>query len=59
MIGGMNNLKELKPGDTISLISEDGREYTYAVFANFPVGDAAATGGSGISRSRRRGRSGE
>lgn len=31
------NLKDLNPGDTISLISDDGREYTYEVFANFPV----------------------
>ena len=35
--GVFANLKDLKPGDTISLISQDGREYTYEVFANFPV----------------------
>jgi LPXTG-site transpeptidase (sortase) family protein len=30
-------LDELQPGDTISVISEDGVEYTYEVFDNFPV----------------------
>ena len=35
--GVFANLNDLQPGDTISLISEDGREYTYEVFANFPV----------------------
>ncbi len=35
--GVFGNIKDLKPGDTISLISQDGREYTYEVFANFPV----------------------
>jgi LPXTG-site transpeptidase (sortase) family protein len=29
--------EELEVGDTIQLISEDGREYTYEVFTNFPV----------------------
>lgn len=35
--GVFANLNDLQPGDTISLISDDGREYTYEVFANFPV----------------------
>ncbi len=35
--GVFANLIDLNPGDTISLISDDGREYTYEVFANFPV----------------------
>jgi LPXTG-site transpeptidase (sortase) family protein len=35
--GAFANLNELKAGDTIRLISEDGSEYVYKVFANFAV----------------------
>ncbi len=30
-------LDQLQPGETISVTSEDGKEYTYEVFDNFPV----------------------
>jgi LPXTG-site transpeptidase (sortase) family protein len=35
--GVFGDLDELQAGDTVRLISEDGYEYTYEVFANFPV----------------------
>jgi LPXTG-site transpeptidase (sortase) family protein len=35
--GAFANLDNLQPGATVRLISEDGSEYTYEVFANFPV----------------------
>lgn len=35
--GVFANLDELQPGATIRLISQDGHEYMYEVFANFPV----------------------
>ncbi len=31
------DLDQLQPGDAVRLISDDGREYTYEVFDNFPV----------------------
>ena len=31
------NLSELQAGDVVRLVSDDGREYTYEVFANFAV----------------------
>ena len=31
------NLDDLQAGDVVSLVSDDGREYTYEVFANFAV----------------------
>jgi len=36
-VGVFGNVDELQAGDTVRLISEDGSEYTYEVFANFPV----------------------
>lgn len=35
-----NDLDALKPGDTIKVVAEDGREFVYEVFANFPVDPA-------------------
>jgi len=35
--GVFADLDGLQPGGTVRLISEDGSEYTYEVFANFPV----------------------
>ena len=35
--GVFADLSDLKPGDTVSLISQDGRDYTYEVFRNFAV----------------------
>ena len=35
--GVFSELVDVQPGDTVRLISDDGREYTYEVFANFPV----------------------
>ena len=35
--GVFAELDTLEAGDTVRLISDDGREYTYEVFANFPV----------------------
>ncbi len=35
--GVFGDLDELQPGDTVRLISGDGSEYVYEVFANFPV----------------------
>ena len=35
--GVFGDLDELQPGDTVRLISGDGREYAYEVFANFAV----------------------
>ena len=35
--GVFGNLDEVQAGDTVRLVSEDGREYTYEVFANFFV----------------------
>jgi LPXTG-site transpeptidase (sortase) family protein len=35
--GVFADLDDLQSGDTVRLISEDGSEYTYEVFANFPV----------------------
>ena len=35
--GVFAGLDDLQAGDTVRLISEDGSEYTYEVFANFPV----------------------
>ena len=32
-----SNLDDLQAGDVVSLVSDDGREYTYEVFANFAV----------------------
>ena len=31
------DLDQLQPGDTVRLMSDDGREFTYEVFDNFPV----------------------
>ena len=36
-MGVFGDLEELEPGDTVHLISDEGREYTYEVFANFAV----------------------
>ena len=35
--GVFGNLGELQPGETVRLMSGDGSEYVYEVFANFPV----------------------
>ena len=35
--GVFGDLDELQPGGTVRLMSEDGSEYVYEVFANFPV----------------------
>jgi LPXTG-site transpeptidase (sortase) family protein len=35
--GAFADLDDLQPGDAVRLISEDGYEYTYEVFANFAV----------------------
>jgi len=35
--GVFGDLDKLQPGATVRLISEDGSEYVYEVFANFPV----------------------
>ncbi len=35
--GVFGNLDQLVPGDTVRVISDDGHEYTYEVFASFPV----------------------
>jgi LPXTG-site transpeptidase (sortase) family protein len=36
-LGVFGDLDELQAGDTVRLMSEDGSEYVYEVFANFPV----------------------
>jgi LPXTG-site transpeptidase (sortase) family protein len=35
--GVFSELVDVQPGDTVRLLSDDGREYTYEVFANFAV----------------------
>lgn len=37
VVGVFGDLEELEPGDTIRLVSDQGREFTYVVFANFAV----------------------
>jgi LPXTG-site transpeptidase (sortase) family protein len=36
-LGAFGKISKLKEGDTIRLVSDDGREFTYEVFANFAV----------------------
>jgi LPXTG-site transpeptidase (sortase) family protein len=35
--GVFSELADVQPGDTVRVLSDDGREYTYEVFANFAV----------------------
>src|SRR3989337_2028582 len=37
VVGVFGNIDELESGDTIRLISDQGREFTYEVFANYSV----------------------